>query len=437
MREDKIRAIPKYILKRIEKEDAKRHPAKTGDVRFYAYLTKNDGELVKVTVAVKHKYKKFYCKQVAVHGIDSERCFLKDIIFYYIGGYSVGWYAEGLQKAPKWYESPEWDWNVDKMFDPYAPVINKEYIAKFPEYKYSAFEFYSGHDVLQYLRQYEKYPHVEYMMKIGLESYIFSKMIMEKAKKDKRFRKWLAKNREMLGKRIYYISTIMLAYKTGSDIAEAQAYEEAKKTLCRDKDYAPIRELFCGKYEKIINYVAKQKTSLRNYLDYLKACNFLGIDMSEDKNRIPHDFKHWHDVRADEYKTAKAIADAEKRKELYESFSTVAEKYLSLQKAGKGVFVAVLAKSPAELMAEGEALHHCVGGMGYDQKFIREETLIFFIRNATEPNVPLVTVEYSLKTKKVLQCYGEKNQKPSQEIEDFVHKKWLPHANRALKKLAA
>ncbi len=56
MREDKIRAIPKYILKRIEKEDAKRHPAKTGDVRFYAYLTKNDGELVKVTVAVKHKY---------------------------------------------------------------------------------------------------------------------------------------------------------------------------------------------------------------------------------------------------------------------------------------------------------------------------------------------------------------------------------------------
>ena len=97
----------------------------------------------------------------------------------------------------------------------------------------------------------------------------------------------------------------------------------------------------------------------------------------------------------------------------------------------------VLAKSPAELMAEGEALHHCVGAMGYDQKFVREETLIFFIRNANEPNVPLATVEYSLKTKKVLQCYADHNQKPSQEIEDYVRKKWLPHANRALKKLAA
>ena len=51
----------------------------------------------------------------------------------------------------------------------------------------------------------------------------------------------------------------MLAYKTDSDIAEAQAYEEAKKTLCRERDYAPIRELFCGRYEEIINYVAKQK----------------------------------------------------------------------------------------------------------------------------------------------------------------------------------
>ena len=86
---------------------------------------------------------------------------------------------------------------------------------------------------------------------------------------------------------------------------------------------------------------------------------------------------------------------------------------------------------------EGDALGHCVGGMGYDQKFIREETLIFFIRTADEPNVPLVTVEYSLKAHKVLQCYGKSNQTPSKEIVDFVHKKWLPHANRALKKLAA
>ena len=158
MKEEKIKAIPKYILKLIEKTDAAKHPAKTGDVRFYAYLTKNDGELVKVTVAVKHKYKKLYCKQVAVHGVHSVRCFIKDIIFYYIGGYSVGWYAEGLQKVPKWYESAEWDWQADKLFDPYAPVVNKEYIAKFPEYKYSGFELYHGHDVLRFLRQYENIP---------------------------------------------------------------------------------------------------------------------------------------------------------------------------------------------------------------------------------------------------------------------------------------
>ena len=32
----------------------------------------------------------------------------------------------------------------------------------------------------------------------------------------------------------------------------------------------------------------------------------------------------------------------------------------------------------------------------------------------------LVTVEYSPKTKKVLQCYGDDNAKPSQDIEQFI-----------------
>lgn len=82
MKDTKIRPIPNYILARIHKKDLELCPEQKGAARYYAYLTKNDGELVKVTVAVKSKRKEWYCKQCAVHGIHSEKCFVKDMAFF-------------------------------------------------------------------------------------------------------------------------------------------------------------------------------------------------------------------------------------------------------------------------------------------------------------------------------------------------------------------
>lgn len=73
--------------------------------------------------------------------------------------------------------------------------------------------------------------------------------------------------------------------------------------------------------------------------------------------------------------------------------------------------------------------------MNYDQKFAREESLIFFVRNKENIDTPFVTIEYSLKSKKVLQCYGHDNTKPDTQVLSFVYKTWLPYANRKLKKL--
>lgn len=156
-----------------------------------------------------------------------------------------------------------------------------------------------------------------------------------------------------------------------------------------------------------------------------------------EKNRFPHDFKRWHDIRIDEYATKKAMEDEEKRKKLYAQFAAVAEKYLSLQHAKRSAFICIIAHSPADLIREGEMLHHCVGRMGYDQKFVREETLIFFIRNKQEPDTPFVTVEYSLKNKKILQCYGEHDHKPSEDVLHYVNKVWLPYANKQIRQIAA
>ena len=49
MKMEKIKPVPKYIVKLIRKRDKEEHPNPCGNTRFYSYFTKNDGELVKVT----------------------------------------------------------------------------------------------------------------------------------------------------------------------------------------------------------------------------------------------------------------------------------------------------------------------------------------------------------------------------------------------------
>ena len=60
MKIEKIKPIPKYIQKKIKLYDDQLKSAPLGRTRFYAYFTKNDGELVKVTVAVREYKKQWY-----------------------------------------------------------------------------------------------------------------------------------------------------------------------------------------------------------------------------------------------------------------------------------------------------------------------------------------------------------------------------------------
>lgn len=437
MKVEKIKPVPKYIVERVRRYDKENLTCAPGHTRFYSYLTKNDGELVKVTVAVKNHYKQWLYKQVAVHGLNSKECFVKDMVFYYIAGYQVGWYEQGLQKSERWYESTAWGSSEDKYFDPFAPIVNREYLDKFPEYKYSAVNLYRGVDILKYLRYYEQYPQIEYLMKAGLGGYAFSTQILKEIGKNKRFCKWLMKNRAEIMQNGYYVDVILRAFRTNKPIVDLQAYKKYRMQLSKETELKELRTFFKNDLEKFVLYIRSQNTNPYSYRDYLRACNYLGLDMSMDKNRYPHDFKRWHDIRIDEYNTAKALKDEQERKALYDKFAAVASKYLGLEYDKKSVYIAIIAQKPSDLIHEGELLHHCVGRMGYDQKFAREESLIFFIRTKEQPDVPFVTIEYSPKQKKVLQCYGDHDSKPDDCVMEFVNKKWLPYANRKIKQLAA
>lgn len=436
-----VKPIPKYILAEIRKKDLRAWPEQTAVLRMYSYLTKFQKELVKIMVAVRNHKKQWYCKQVAIHGVKSDNCLVRDIEYKYFGmGYRVGWYAQGLTKYMPWYEDGKW-YSVDfKYYNPYTVPVNLEYIGKFPEYRHSAYQHFKGFCIIKYLKLYGQYPQTEYLLKAGLHKIHDSVTVLKRIAKDKNFYRWLIAHKTEIMSENCYVGSIMQAYKTGKPIKQVQAFAECKKRLEQDNTLRPIKELFGRDFEnnsleQFFLYLDEQGTSPRSYLDYLNACNYLRLDMNRRKNCFPHDFKRWHDIRIEQYHTAKALADEHERAELHKQFAAVAEKYMPLQKTKKDEYAIIIAASPAELLHEGDILRHCVGKMGYDQRMARQESLIFFVRNILAPNIPFVTIEYSLETKKILQCYGYMNSKPDNNVMAFINKTWLPYANKTLKKV--
>ena len=431
-----LKPIPKYIQAAILKADKAQNNEQKSVTRYYAYLTVRRKELIKITVAMRYHRKKLYMKQVAVHGLHAKECLVKDMCFNYISGYITGWHSEGLTRCRKWYEGG-WGTADDKYFDPYAPIVNRQMISKLPQFKYSAAELYDGINIFRYLRLYEKYPQLEYLMKLGLSRLATSKQILNKIGKDKAFCKWLIRNKTELSERYCYIDVILRAYRTGGDLRRLQDIKALRLKLAHDSAYSRFKGQFTGDIQRLIEYLADKNIPFTLYQDYYSACVGLGLDMGENKNAFPHDFKRWHDIRTDEYATKIALEDAQKRRELYAKFEGVARKYLPLQKQNGREYVAIIARSPSDLIYEGTALHHCVGRMGYDQKFAREETLIFFIRVKSAASTPFVTVEYSISKHKILQCYADHNSTPDENALHFINKIWLPYANKQLRQLTA
>ena len=442
MEEKDIKPIPKYIIRKIRKlDDENRFVTDTG-TRYYSYLTKINKDLARIIVACKVKDHQWFCKHVVVHIMHSDHCLVRDID-YSLFGYIVGWSKQILSYSHKRYDDGKWYKSDDKYYNVLCPIINKNYALKIDKYKYSAIDKYKYLDIIKYLKIYEKYPQAEYLVKLNLSQFATNKSILKQVGKDKNFRKWLIKSRDYLkneyGQYPYISSKVMLyAYKNNISIALSQKLDMKTKELQEDYNFRNKISKIINKDEVItfINYLEKQETDCSSYADYLKACEKLNLDMTIDKNKYPKDFKKWHDIRIDQYHTLKAIEDEEKRKELYEKFEKVANKYLPMQRVMNEDFVVIIAKSPADLIKEGETLNHCVGRMNYDQKFAREESLIFFVRDKNNPQKPFVTVEYSLQNKKILQCYAKDNRKPQSNVEQFINKKWLPYAKRKLKEVA-
>ena len=107
----------------------------------------------------------------------------------------------------------------------------------------------------------------------------------------------------------------------------------------------------------------------------------------------------------------------QENKEAWKKFEKRAKKLESMTWERDGLLIRP-ARTPGELTAEGEALHHCVGG--YADRMAAGETVILFIRKAEDPDTPFYTLEY--RNGVVVQCRTNHNATYTQDeaVKSFV-----------------
>ncbi|MHB1167634.1 MAG: PcfJ domain-containing protein, partial [Carboxydocellales bacterium] len=174
-----------------------------------------------------------------------------------------------------------------------------------------------------------------------------------------------------------------------------------------------------GSIRKIISYLDKQKVkepkhfgcyvnALTTWRDYIEDCKKLEMNFSVDRVLYPRNLYRAHQNtikqvkhRSNEILNKKIAARAKDLKNYCFEYT--------------GLLVRP-AETAQELIDEGKALSHCVGG--YSERYAEGKTAIFFIRKAVEPDKPYFTLE--AQKDQIIQCRGKNNCSPSQDVKDFV-----------------
>ena len=141
------------------------------------------------------------------------------------------------------------------------------------------------------------------------------------------------------------------------------------------------------------------KQLYKDYYSSLSAISEFGADISaypllfNNKQQL----ERYHDEAAAAISAVKNKASDDKLKILY-------DKRLKML-ANNGTHLIEMPKSSADITREGSYLHHCVGG--YVSRVANGETAIYFLRQASAPNTPWLTVE--VRNKNCIQIHGSCN----------------------------
>ncbi|MGL5087095.1 MAG: PcfJ domain-containing protein [Clostridium sp.] len=313
------------------------------------------------------------------------------------------------------------------------------------KFKYSLWEKHMGTDLLKYFTVYNKYPIIESLQKIGLNSIVQYKLDGRSLSNQVNWRgkticDLLKLNkgqiRDIQESGVLVTPEFLKLYRTN--------YKESYKlTNTELKDIERILSHYYSgdtilKYanmKKMYGYVTRQyeigdgrystyQEVVRMWLDYIKDCNELGLDIENKKILFTKNLfdQHLNYQKQIQYKKDEELdrlikQNQKEREGMYFKF--------------KGLEMRA-ATSTTEIIEEGKALGHCVGR--YADKHAKGIITILFIRKNNEPDTSFYTVEISAGN--ICQVRGKKNERADERIEEFIEMYKQQKLNIKIKKVA-
>lgn len=297
-------------------------------------------------------------------------------------------------------------------FDNTYAILNAD-AYKQSDMKYSGVGIHQFYCPLLYLRLYVRHPNVEYLLKAGYRhlieenqhSYWDNRLYIEinprvnlksnnllKMLGLNRTEFKLLKGREKLYDRYMQWREIFPKYKPEELMEIVHAYGHERGTLESHMGKSGLSAL------RIARYINEKGITPALYGDYLDQCRQLRYDLSDTAICLPRDFHAMHDRLSS---IIRYRADEALREVFLENYA----KRRRLEFRSNDLLIRQ-PESMAEIIAEGKALSHCVGG--YAERHAKGQTNILFLRRTSEPDKPYYTVEVS-NDGKIRQCYGYKN----------------------------
>ena len=190
------------------------------------------------------------------------------------------------------------------------------------------------------------------------------------------------------------------------DLFRTLLTDSRAETLMKTGYTKLLKRIMDSGWKNIDRYWQSVRICIRNgykindatmWCDYIDNLRFFGKDLYNAKYVCPTDLKAEHDRYMLKKAKADAQAELEKQLEKEAEFRAIKAKFFGLIFSDGRISVRVL-ESVQEIVAEGQAMHHCVGS--YSTK---EDSLIL---SATIDGKRIETVEVSISKLKVIQCRG-------------------------------
>lgn len=285
-------------------------------------------------------------------------------------------------------------------------------------------------ELMPFLHAYFKHPRLEHLVKMGFYALasdlvyrsIYRNLLDESKNRTHQILGVAAEDVDFL-REIDVNSTGLESFHKYAGIKDRQKLFRWQQERRVSRDILPI--LAHTTAHKLMKYVDTQYAMLcthdkkgrysepqsvvSEYRDYLDMCAKLNYAAKSKSTLFPKNLQKAHDQAAGQIKLQK---DELTLRNFEKAYRRIMGRLDFTQNGLKIVYP----QSPEELVKEGSALRHCVGG--YGDRIANKECIVLFLRRCSEPEKPFYTIE--VQDGHIVQLRGLQNCDATPEVRQFA-----------------